>query len=120
MSRMEEEKRVAQAVIVKWEPPQVSWLKCNIGVHLRNDIALGGAVWVLRDSEGKLLMHSRRACTGLNNLKELKMHVLLWAIDSMVSHKLNKVIFAIDDDMIVGAITSPKAWPSFKAMRAYM
>jgi len=28
------------------------------------------------------------------------------------------MIFAVDDDMIVGAVTRPKAWPSFKAMRA--
>ena len=73
---------------------------------------------MLRDSEGKVLLHSRRAFTGLNNLKELKFQVLMWAIDSMVSYRLNRVIFAVDDDMIVGAVTRPKAWPSFKAMRA--
>ena len=28
------------------------------------------------------------------------------------------MIFAVDDDMIVGAVTRPKAWPSFKTMRA--
>lgn len=117
-SRLEEEKRVEQSVILKWEPPQVSWLKCNIGVNWRKEIALGGAAWVLRDSEGKVLMHSRRAFTGLNNLNELKFQVLMWAIESMVSHRLNRVIFAIDDDVIVGAVSRPKAWPSFKGMSA--
>nr|VDD40921.1 unnamed protein product [Brassica oleracea] len=117
-TRMEEDKRVEQTVMLKWEPPQVSWLKCNIGVHWKKEFALGGAAWVLRDSKGKVLLHSMRAFTGLNNLKELKFQVLMWAIDSMVSHRLNRVIFAVDDDMIVGAVTRPKAWPSFKAMRA--
>ncbi|KAG2264204.1 hypothetical protein Bca52824_071283 [Brassica carinata] len=117
-TRLEEERRVEQTVMLKWEPLQDSWLKCNIGVHWRKEFALGGAAWVLRDSGGKVLLHSRRVFTGLNNLKELKFQVLMWAIDSMVSHKLNRVIFAVDDDMIVGAVTRPKAWPSFKAMRA--
>ena len=116
VKRVEKEKRLKMSVLVKWEPSQYSWVKCNIGVHWRKDIAWGGAAWVLRDSEGKVLLHSRRAFTGLNNLNELKVHVCLWAIDSMVSHKMNRVIFAFDDEMIVGAITIPMAWPSFKAM----
>ncbi|KAL0787421.1 hypothetical protein Bca101_003667 [Brassica carinata] len=115
VKRVEEEKRLKMSVLVKW-PSQYSWVKCNIGVHWRKDIAWGGAAWVLRDSEGKVLLHSRRAFTGLNNLNELKVHVCLWAIDSMVSHKMNRVIFAFDDEMIVGAITRSMAWPSFKAM----
>ncbi|KAG2245087.1 hypothetical protein Bca52824_093071 [Brassica carinata] len=117
-SRVEEEKKMVQPVIIQWEPPQLSWLKCNIGVHWRKDIGLGGAAWVLRDCEGNVLMHSRRVFTGLNNLKELKLQVIMWAIESMASHKLNRVIFAFDDDMIVEAIMRPKAWPSFKAIGA--
>ncbi|CAN6827733.1 unnamed protein product [Brassica oleracea var. botrytis] len=67
--RLEEGKRVAQVVVIKWEPPQVSWLKFNIGMHWKNDIALGKAAWMFWDSEGKVLMHCRRALTGLNNLE---------------------------------------------------
>ena len=118
VKRVEEEKRPKMTVLVKWESPQFSWLKCNIGVHWKKDIALGGAAWVLRDSRGKVLLHSRRVFIGLNDLKELKVYVCFWAIDSMVSHKVNMLIFAFDDEMIVGAIVRPKAWPSFKATGA--
>ncbi|KAF3578170.1 hypothetical protein DY000_02030822 [Brassica cretica] len=39
------------------------------GMHWNNDIASGKAAWMLWDSEGKVLMHSRRGLTGLNNLE---------------------------------------------------
>lgn len=39
--------------------------------------------------------------------------MLLWAIDSMSSLKFSNVIFGTEAKDLIGAVTRPKAWPSF-------
>lgn len=61
-----------------------------------------------------MLLHSRRAFSGISNANDLHLVVVKWAIQSMEQHHINRVIFALHDDRIVGLITRPKAWPSFR------
>lgn len=45
----------------------------------------------------------------MDNLQEVKFEVLRWAIDSLTSHRLNRVIIAFDDSALTGMILWPKA-----------
>ena len=40
---------------------------------------------------------------------------VLWAMESMASHKVDKVVFSFQDKSLVEAVNRPRAWPSFKA-----
>ncbi|XP_019102134.1 PREDICTED: uncharacterized protein LOC104789987 [Camelina sativa] len=46
-----------------WLHPPKDWLKCNIGTSWSRRNELADAAWVLRDHEGVVLLHSRRAFT---------------------------------------------------------
>ncbi|KAL9279821.1 putative ribonuclease H domain, reverse transcriptase zinc-binding domain-containing protein [Arabidopsis thaliana] len=98
-----------------WKKPPPTWLKCNIGSawSKRNNIA--GGAWVLRDDDGKILLHSRRSFPCILNKPDAMLRCILWAMESMASHNVDKVIFAFQDKSLVGAVMRPIAWPSFKA-----
>ncbi|KAF2599203.1 hypothetical protein F2Q68_00008447 [Brassica cretica] len=53
---------------LKWKTPPWNMLKCNIGASWRNDLRTGGASWIILDSQGRVLSHSRRAYTGISSL----------------------------------------------------
>lgn len=97
----------------KWEPPPLHWVKCNIGASWSNKKKVGGCSWVVRNDQGEVLLHSRRAFSNLKNKKEVQLTSITWAIDCMVSHKLSKVVFASEASDLVCALHRPKAWPSF-------
>lgn len=65
--------------VVKWEPPPLGFVKCNVGVAWSKKKLLSGASWVLRDHMGKVLMHSRRAYTQISTDFEAKVRSIQWA-----------------------------------------
>lgn len=81
---------------------------------------LGGGSWTLRNSKGNVLLHSRRAFLNLANKEKTKLHSLLWAIDCMKHHHVERVVFASHDRELVEAILRLKAWPSFKFQASQM
>ncbi|KAG7572185.1 Ribonuclease H domain [Arabidopsis suecica] len=98
-----------------WKKPPVHWLKCNIGsVWSRRNRFCGGA-WILRDAQGNVILHSRRSFGPILNHEDAMLRVVLWALESMASHRVDHVIFAFQDKALVGAVNRPGAWPSFKA-----
>ncbi|CAN7116380.1 unnamed protein product, partial [Brassica rapa subsp. narinosa] len=42
-----------------------------------------GAGWIIIDYRGDVMLHSRRAFSGINSLSEAKHIGLLWALESM-------------------------------------
>ena len=96
-----------------WEPPQVGWVKCNIAAAWSGKKRLCGGAWVLRDNQGKVLLHSRKAFSHLTSKKEYLFRCVLWAITSMLSHRQSRVIFAFEPGDLSSAFARPKAWPSF-------
>lgn len=77
-----------------WKPTYHLWLKCNIGRTWSKDKRLGGGAWVIRDDKGEVILHSKRAFSGMTSLEETKMQVLIWAIFNVKNHKMERVIFS--------------------------
>lgn len=100
--------------IKSWIKPPAPWLKCNIGMSWSKKNNIAGFSWVLRDSKGKVLMHSRRSFSNICSLSEAKFQSIMWTVDSMISHKINFVIFASEASEIVTAINKPEQWPSLQ------
>lgn len=98
--------------VVKWEPPPLGFVKCNVGVAWSKKKLLSGASWVLRDHMGKVLMHSRRAYTQISTDFEAKVRSIQWAVESIRSLRFMGVIFAVDAIEIVSAVRSPREWPA--------
>lgn len=67
---------------------------------------------MLRDSQGKVLFHSRKAFESAESKKDNKLKVFLWTMESMQSHHVEKVIFASQDSELVGALLRPKVTSS--------
>jgi len=103
---------------VQWKAPSAGILKCNVGVAWTKSTKLAGAAWFVRDSRGEVQLHSRRAFSGIDSLVEAKHLSLVWAIESMAFHKINKVFFEVEAPDLVGAITRPRAWPAFRGYGA--
>ena len=60
------------------------------------------------------MIHSRRAFSGINSLLEDKQIGLVWAIQSILSHKIANVCLEIEASELVGVVNRPGAWPAFR------
>ncbi|KAG7533614.1 Zinc knuckle CX2CX4HX4C [Arabidopsis thaliana x Arabidopsis arenosa] len=96
-----------------WDPPPSGWLKCNIGASWSGKKRLCGGAWVLRNEQGEVLLHSRRAFGNLCDKKDVMLTCVTWAVESMHSHKFSKVLFAFEPGDLSSAFARPIAWPSF-------
>lgn len=56
--------------IKKWNPPPPNQFKCNVAAGWDKVSLSSGSAWVLRDHEGAVLMHSRRAFSHISSLHE--------------------------------------------------
>ncbi|XP_013690321.2 uncharacterized protein LOC106394286 [Brassica napus] len=99
-----------------WKVPESERVKCNIGISWSKATCKAGLVWIVKNSEGETLLHSIRDINGVSSLLETRRLGLIWAAESMNSHRLQKVCFELEDYELVGSVNKPKAWP---ALRAY-
>lgn len=97
----------------KWSRPHDSWVKCNVGLSWSKKNQMVGGSWVLRDDRGVVILHSRRYFAKQACLEDVKLLVLIWAMESIGFHKINNIIFAFEYEDLVGAVERPMAWPSF-------
>ncbi|KAG7547775.1 Ribonuclease H domain [Arabidopsis suecica] len=89
------------------------WFEAQV-VEVEEEGNERGGAWVLRDSNGVVLLHSRKAFANIGDKLEAQLMVLFWAIESMKSHKIDNVVFALQSTDLVGAVNRPKAWPSLR------
>lgn len=75
---------------IKWKQPPDLWLKCNIGITWAKDISVAGGAWLLRDSRGEVLLHSRRAFAHVVSMQEAQLTVVIWTMKSMQNHIINQ------------------------------
>ncbi|KAG2324302.1 hypothetical protein Bca52824_007030 [Brassica carinata] len=94
-------KETKQATVVerRWSPPEHDWLMCNIGID-----------WVKKTK--LVLLHSRRAFSNIGSLEEARWTVVLWAMESMTSLRLEKVVFAGEFKEIFMAVQKPHRYPA--------
>lgn len=74
---------------------------------------MAGSGWMVRNDRGEVMLHSRRAFSGINSLQEAKHVGLLWAIESMGSHRLENVCVEVEAPELVGVVERPGVWASF-------
>ncbi|XP_023633451.1 uncharacterized protein LOC111829047 [Capsella rubella] len=101
-------------LLKRWKRPPKEWLKCNVGVSWSSRNRLAGASWVLRDYEGNVVLHSRCALVSVMDKKDAQFKALIWAIESMKSHRVEKVVFGLEDACLVKVLAKPSVWPSFR------
>lgn len=97
-----------------WTVPPSNFVKCNIGIKWSKAKQELGVAWILRNTDGFALFHSRRSFARIWSKQEAHFISLAWAVESMLSFKCPKVYFALEGGMLVNAIDRPAAWPSFK------
>lgn len=68
---------VEEKKLSKWKPPHHLWFKCNIGRAWYKDKRLRGGGWVVRDSQGIVLYHSRKSFHNLNSLEDTSLRLYL-------------------------------------------
>ncbi|XP_018443468.1 uncharacterized protein LOC108815327 [Raphanus sativus] len=96
----------------RWCPPQYGALKCNIGVSWDQTTSISGAAWILRDNNGAVLLHSRRAFSGVSSLMEAELCGFWFAVESMVSTRQRNVIFESHYNLAREALLNPTRFPS--------
>ncbi|KAL9308300.1 putative reverse transcriptase zinc-binding domain-containing protein [Arabidopsis thaliana] len=97
------------SVTTKWSPPPHDWLKYNIVLSWAALHDIGGAAWVLRDEKGEILVHGRRSFASVTSKLDASVLCWQWAIESMKSLIINKIILAADDFDLIGVVLRPPA-----------
>lgn len=100
----------------RWTKSPHSWVKCNYGIKWLKKKEVAGVAWIIRDSDGESLLHSRRSFVGIKTLEEAKEKALEWTLECMIVHRIDKVIIASEDAVLLKVIERPKAWPSFTSI----
>ncbi|KAL0705935.1 hypothetical protein Bca4012_072360 [Brassica carinata] len=73
-----------------------------------------GAAWVLRNNMGESLLHSRRAFGNIGSFVEAKFTTWMWAIESVRTHHVDKVIFEAEFSDLLGAVKRQRDWPALR------
>ena len=84
-----------------------------------------GISWILRNREGKVILHGRRSFTNIQSKQDASLESWKWAIECLffLSQRdieclktihFNSIIFASEDLDLIEAISKPHAWPSLK------
>lgn len=96
----------------QWNPPSEGWLMCNVAFDWNREGSGLGVAWVLRNHRGVVTLHSRRAYSSVRSLEEARNIAILWAIESMASMHISKVVFAGDFRDLFAAVKKPFEWPT--------
>lgn len=54
-----------------------------------------GAAWIVRNSNGQVLLHSRRFYSQVHSLFDAKVKSWEWALDNMKKHHLEKLLLEL-------------------------
>ncbi|KAF2541670.1 hypothetical protein F2Q68_00030024 [Brassica cretica] len=86
---------------------------CNIGYDWNKQSRILGVAWVVRNHRGVVLFHSRSSFAQIPNKEEARLQAILWAVESMASLKLSKVVFAGQFKEEFEAVMKPMDWPLY-------
>lgn len=99
-----------------WMRPPMDWIKCNLASSWVPDAALSGAAWIARDEEGRVALHSRRAFPRLASPLTAELQALLWSVESLASHRFQRVIFETSSCDLRMALLRPELFHQFHAL----
>ncbi|CAN7025200.1 unnamed protein product, partial [Brassica rapa subsp. trilocularis] len=91
-----------------WKKPPSTTVKCNVGSAWSASNSTSGAAWILRNSEGEAILHSRRSFVGVRSQLEADLIAHVWTSEALSDLKLNRVILE----------TSSSQLPQFLALHA--
>ncbi|KAH0903283.1 hypothetical protein HID58_042786 [Brassica napus] len=97
-----------------WQPPPSRVLKCNIGVSWNEAQSISGASWLLRDHNGAVLLHSRRAFSGVSSHMEAELLGFHFAVESMRSTHQRNIIFESHYTLACDALLNPSMFPRLR------
>lgn len=114
---VEKETPVAEArevarTVRRWSPPKQGWLMCNVAFDWNKLRKILGVAWVVRNDRSVVVCHSRRAFSDISCLDDARLTRILWAIESMTSMHLSKIVFAGDFRELFLAVKKPFEWPA--------
>lgn len=101
---------------VVWIHRPPSLLKCNLASSWLENAVLSGASWFVRDENGRVVMHSRRAFPCLSSSLDAELNALLWSVESLASHHLDNVIFESSSLDLRRALLQPHHFPQHQAL----
>ncbi|KAH0843435.1 hypothetical protein HID58_092020 [Brassica napus] len=70
-----------------------------------------GAGWIIRNSVGKVLLHSRRSFSGVRSPVQAGLLAITWATTSVKEHKLRNVQFEFSSSEAADALNNPLDFP---------
>ncbi|KAF2578138.1 hypothetical protein F2Q70_00013172 [Brassica cretica] len=94
-------------VVSEWTKPPTSFLKCNVGSSWSQASSVGGAGWIIRDSSGKALVHSRRSFSGISSSTQADLMALSWAAAALVDLRLKNVMFEFSSPSVAEVLNNP-------------
>ncbi|XP_019088171.1 PREDICTED: uncharacterized protein LOC109127621 [Camelina sativa] len=96
----------------KWYLHAQGEVKCNIGFSWSKRLCLSGASWVIRDHNGKVILHSRGSYSSVVSTFDAKLKSWEWALESMANLHLENVTFCASTMDIIKAMHNPSQWPA--------
>lgn len=94
-----------------WVKPPAGTLKCNVASSWINPTRNSGAAWLVRNSDGIPLFHSRRAFCPTTSPLEAELNSLWWAVEAMHDIHVKRVIVEVSSDMVMKTLFSPLLYP---------
>ncbi|CAN6932862.1 unnamed protein product [Brassica oleracea] len=96
-----------------WKPPPpvfdvVRVDKCNVGATWRSGSQWSGAAWIIRDSQGQAISHSRRSYSACRSATEAGLNALFWAVEAIKNMRMNKVILEVSSPEVYEMLTNPR------------
>ncbi|KAF8115519.1 hypothetical protein N665_0026s0062 [Sinapis alba] len=87
--------------------------KCNIGFSWSETNQLAGASCVIHDEQGQVMMHCRECFSQASSLFLAKVKIWDWALESMMSLRVENFTFASTSTDLIKALNELKEWPAF-------
>ncbi|XP_019095662.1 PREDICTED: uncharacterized protein LOC104763574 [Camelina sativa] len=101
----------ALSLEVRWRPPPLEWVKCNMDGAWPREGDRSGVGWVLRDHQGSVLWMGARALPRTRSVLEVETEALRWAMVSVARFQYKKVIFESDSQDLISAINGDERRP---------
>lgn len=96
----------------QWHKPPVGFVKCNVASSWIDPVQNHGAAWIVRESHGIPVFHSRRAFAPINSKISAELSTLKWSVEALHDLRVKKVCLELSSQDTWNAINSPSLFPS--------